>query len=71
MIEFAVGPLHGVVALLASGRESSMRNWRRRVVVVSLMTTDAGRIRDVVVVVDVAIRAGARRHHVGTRQREP
>ncbi len=29
VIELAIGPLHGIVTLLASGRESTVRNWAR------------------------------------------
>ena len=70
VVELGISPRHGIVALLARRGESTMRNRRRRVVEVCLVTTDAGRIGDVVVVVDVAIRASPWRNHVGTRQRE-
>ena len=71
VIELAIGPRHGVVTLLASGREPRMRHRRGRRVVVSLMTTDAGGRSDVVVVVDVTVRALARGHCVRTAKREP
>ncbi len=70
VIELGVGPLHGVVALLAGRRESRMGHRSGGVVVVGLVATDAGCNRDVVVVVDVAIGALARRHHMRTGQRE-
>ena len=70
VIELAVGPLHGVVALLASRRESLMGYRSGRVVVVGLVATDARCNRDVVVVVDVTVGALARWHHMRTGQRE-
>ena len=70
MIEFAIGPLHRIVALLTGRREPCVRYRRRRIVVVGLMAADARRIRDVVIVVNVAVRTLARRHHVRTCQRE-
>ena len=71
MVEFAVGPKHRVVTLLAGGRESGMRHRRRRRVVVGLVATDAGGRGDVVVVIDVTVRALTRRHGVRSAQREP
>ncbi len=70
MIELAVRPQHRVVALLASGGESGMRHGRGGVVVVVLMAAHASRAGDVVVVVDVAIRALARWDRMGPGQRE-
>jgi len=70
VVELSVGPLHRVVALLAGRRESSVRHWRSCRVVVVLMATDAGGAGDVVVVVDVAIGASARRHHMCAGQWE-
>jgi len=70
VIEFSVGPLHRVVALLASRRESRMGHRCGGVVVVGLMAADARRIRDVVVIVNVAIGARSRWNGVRTGQRE-
>lgn len=70
VIEFRVRPLNGVVALLAAGRKSGMRNRRSRPRVVVLMATDAGSDRDVVVVVGVAIAALAGRNGVRAGQGE-
>src|SRR5262249_42692670 len=61
----------GVVALLAGRWESRMGYRRRRVVIVGLVAADARRIRNVVVVVDVAIRARARRPHMSPPPRNP
>ena len=71
VIELAVGPLNSVVALLTGGRESGVRYWRGRVVVIGLVTADARYIGDVVVVVDVAIGAGTRRNDMHSGKREP
>ena len=70
MIELAVGPLHGVVALLAGGRESRMWNRTERLVVVVLVAAHARRARDGVVVVDVAIGALPRWNCMRSRQRK-
>ena len=66
VIELTVGPLHGVMALLAGRRESRVGHRSGGVVVVGLVATDAGCNRDVVVVVDVTIGALARRHRMRT-----
>ena len=68
VIELAVGPDHGVVTLLARRGKSGMRHWRGGVVVVVLVATDARRVGDVVVVVDVAIGALARRDSMRSGQ---
>ena len=70
VIELAIGPLHGVMALLAGGGESGMRQRRRRVVEISLVTADARHGGQVVVVVDVAIGAFARRYGMAAGEKE-
>ena len=70
VIELAIRPLNGVMALLAGGRESGVRHRGLRVLVVRLVARNARRIRNVVVVVDVAINAGPRRNLVRSGQRE-
>ena len=70
MVKLAIGPRHRVMTLLAGGREAGVRNRSGRRVVVVLVTTDAGRDGDAVIVVDVAIGALAGRHHVRSSQRE-
>ena len=71
VIELSVRPLDGVVAGGASGRE--VRGCVIRIVrvqVVRFVAAVAVRRQVLVVVVDVAIRAGSRRHDVRTRERE-
>jgi len=70
VIKFAVGPLRGVVALLARGGESGVGYWRRRGVVCGLVATNASRAGDAVIVVDVAVAALPRRYGVRAGQRE-
>jgi len=70
VIELAICPGHSVMTLLAGCGEAGMRYRRGRRVVVGLVATDAGGRGDVVVVVDVTVRALARRHRVCARQRE-
>ena len=70
VIELAAGPRGHVMTLLASGRETRVRNRSSRGIEVVLVATDARRTGDVVVVVDMAIRTLPRRHHVRTCQRE-
>ena len=60
VIKLAIRPQHCVVALLARGREARVRYRCGCVVKVLLVARDAGRDRDVVVVVDVARTAGRR-----------
>jgi len=72
MVKLAIGPQVGVVTLFAGGRECRRRvGYRsRRIVVISLVARDAGRVRNRVIVVDVAIHARAGRHHMIAGQRE-
>ena len=58
VIELAIGPKNRVVALLTGRREAGVRHRGRCIVVVRLVTRDASRNRNVVVVIDVT--AGAR-----------
>jgi len=71
MIEGRIQPRRGVVALLAGLREVR-RNvvGIRRPLKIFQMARDAGGVRNVVVVVDVAVRTLPRRHRVHARQRE-
>ena len=70
MIEFAIRPLDGVMAEFAGGRETSMGHRTGCIVVVGLVARNASRVRDVVVVVDVAVGAGSRRHGVLAGERK-
>jgi len=72
VIEGAVAPLHRIVASFAGGRECRRNMIHRRlgVVVVGLMAGDARRPGQVVVVVQVAIRALPWRNHMGASQRK-
>ena len=60
VIELAICPHDGIVAIFAGRREAGVRDRRRRRVVGGLVAGDAGRDRDVVVVVDVAQGTGRR-----------
>ena len=73
VIENAVGPEHGVMAQLAGRGEAdgNVVNRALRVVVIGQVAADASRSREVVVVVDVAVGAQARRHGVHAGQIEP
>ncbi len=62
VVKGGVGPRNRVMAALASRRESRMWNRADCIVVIGLMATHAGRVGDVVIVVDVAIRALTRWH---------
>ena len=72
VVEHAIGPQHHVVAVLARGRESrrQVRHRGGRIVVIGLVAGDAGRVRNRVIVADVAIGANARRHRVRAGQWE-
>ena len=72
MIEGAIGPLHGIVAGLARGGEirRGVIHGSQSMGVISLVAGDARRAGQVVVVVDVAVGALARRNRVGIGQRE-
>jgi len=54
VIELAIRPQHGIVALFAGRREACVRYRRGRIIVIRLMAGNAGRHGDLVVVVDVA-----------------
>ena len=64
VVKFAVGPQHGVMALLARCGEPRVRYRGGRCIEVGLVAADARRVGDGVVVVNVAVRTLARRHHV-------
>jgi len=70
MVKLAVGPEDSIVALLARRWESGMRHRSLRVVVIRLVTADARRAGDVVVVVDMAVAALPRRNSMRSRKRE-
>ena len=71
MIEGGVRPCGRVMAQLARGREAGRGvGWIRSGGVILLMARVAQRAGEVVVIVDVAIRALARRYRVHPRQRE-
>jgi hypothetical protein len=68
VIELAIGPLDRVMALFAGGREPSMRHRTFRVLVVSLVARNTRRVGDVVIVVDVAVRALSWRNRMRSGQ---
>ena len=72
MIKLAVGPQHRIVAALASSREmrGDMVHRAERRVVVVLVARHASRVRQIVVVADVAIGTRARRNDVRSGQSE-
>ena len=71
VIERGVGPRDRVMAKLARCREARMRHRARRVVEIVLVARNAERAVHVVVVIDVAVRTGARWHCMRSREREP
>ena len=68
MVELAIGPAGGVVALLAGGGESGMGHRTIRAVEIGLVARNASRIRDVVIVIDVAVGTLTGRHGVRSGQ---
>ena len=70
VIKGCVGPLHRVMAELAGRRESRVRNRTFSIIEICLVACNAERAVQIVVVVDVAIRASPWRDCVGTSQRE-
>ncbi len=72
VVEFAIRPDHSVMAGFASGREAcgGVRNRTFRIVVIRLVARHARCVRQIVVVVDVAVRASARRDCVASGQRK-
>ena len=72
VIEFAVSPGHGVVAGFAGQGQAGLDviYGTNRVVVVLLVAGNARGLGKVVIVIDVAIGAGARRHGVAAGERE-
>ena len=72
VIEHSVGPQHRVVAGFAGRREADryVIHRSRRSVIVGLVARDARCVRQVVVVIDVAIGALPRRRSVRSGQRE-
>ncbi len=70
VVEFRVGPLHGVVTILASGREARVRHRTGGTGKVFLMARIAGHAAQVVIVIDVAVGALAGRDGVSTGQKE-
>jgi hypothetical protein len=71
VIELAVGPLHDVMALLTRCGETSVRHRSRGAGEIFLVTREARRAGQVVIVVDVAIDALAGRVRVPSSQQEP
>ena len=70
VVERGIRPLDRGVTLFACRREARMWHRRSRAVKILLMAGNAGRDRDLVVVVDMAVRAHSRRIHMRTRQRK-
>ena len=70
VVELAVGPERGVVAVFTGSRKAGVRYRCGCGVVVTLVAAHACGIRDVVVAVDMAVGALPRRHRMGTGQRK-
>ena len=70
VIKLAVGPLHGVMALFTGTGESGVRHRTGSAGEILLVTREAGRTGQIVVVVDVAIDALAGRIRVSSSQKE-
>ena len=70
MVKLGIRPQHGVVALFARRGEARMRHGRRCVVEIRLVAGNARRHRNLIVVVDVTVRAWQRWRYVCSRERE-
>lgn len=70
MIEFPVGPVHCIVATLASGWKTQLYviHWRCCSVVILQMARRASRSGQVVIIIDVTVKAGSRRIRMCIRQ---
>ena len=73
MVKRGIGPQNGVVTGFASCRERGRNviHRRGRVVVIRLVARDASSAGQIVIIVDVAVRTGSRRHGVTAREWEP
>jgi len=71
VVKFRVNPCDRVMAALTRRGEARVRYGSCGVVVIGLMATDARSVGDVVVIVDVAIRALPGRHGVRSGKWEP
>jgi len=67
VIELGIHPSRCVMTLFASGRETGVRHGTGRTVEILLVARNASSVGDVVVVVDVAVRARSRGHRVHPR----
>jgi len=73
VVKRGIGPENGVVTGFASCRERGRNvvHRRGRVVVIRLVARDASGAGQIVIIVDVAIRTGSRRHGVAACEWEP